>query len=140
MSVSFSPGAPSVSVGEGLLERRVGRGVERMVIDRLAGERAQPIVAPAVELEHVELLLQEIDERQEALALQPVLVEIVGRPVRGRDHDDAALEQLLEEPPEDHRVGDVGDLELVEAEQRRLAGDRLGDRRDRIALDELRPA
>ena len=45
---------------------------------------------------------------------------------------DAEPEQLLEQPAEDHRVRDVGHLEFVEREQRRLRRDPLGDRRDRI--------
>ena len=32
---------------------------------------------------------------------------------------DAAAEQALEEPGENHRVGDVGDEELIEAENAR---------------------
>jgi hypothetical protein len=37
------------------------------------------------------------------------------------------IEERGEQPPEDHCVGDVVDLELVEAQQRRLAGDVGGD-------------
>ena len=33
------------------------------------------------------------------------------------------MEQLLEQPSEDHRVGDIGHLEFVEAEKRRVIGD-----------------
>ena len=46
---------------------------------------------------------------------------------------DAALEEPLEEPADQHGVGDVGDLHLVEAEKRRAVGDGVGDRADRVA-------
>ncbi len=55
--------------------------------------------------------------------LQAVLVEPVGRPVGRRDHDDPAFEQALEQPAQDHGVGDVDDVELVEAEQPAVPGD-----------------
>ena len=100
------------------------------MVNPLAGQPRQPIVAAAVEFELVEPLLQQLDERQKAVALQPVLVEPVRRPVRGRDDDRAGLEQRPEQPFEDHRVGDVVDLELVEAQERRLGGEIGGDLRD----------
>ena len=56
------------------------------------------------------------------------------RRVGGGDHDDSAGEQRLEQAAQDQGVGDVSDLELVEAEQRRLGGDLVGERRDRVAL------
>ena len=70
----------------------------------------------------------------EALALQAVLVEIVGLAVGRGDHGEALVEQHLEQARQDHGVGDVGDLELVEAEQPRLARDLLGDRHDGVGL------
>ena len=83
---------------------------------------------------HVEPLLDQIDEGHEALALQAVLVEIVGLAVGGGDDGEALVEQHLEQARQDHGVGDVGDLELVEAEQPRLAGDLLGDRHDGVGF------
>ena len=97
------------------------------MVDRLAVQPGQAVVAAAVELEHIELLLQERDERQKPLALQPVLVELVRRAVGGRDDHHPGVEQRGEQALEDHRIGDVLDLELVEAQQRRLG------RRDRAA-------
>ena len=76
------------------------------------------------------------DERQEQRAVEAVLVEFGGRHVRGRHHHDAELEQAGEQPAEDHGVGDVGDVELVEAEQPALLGDLAGREADGIlALD-----
>ncbi len=92
----------------------------------------QPVVAPAVQLDPVEAVVQQLDKRQEAVALQSVLVEPVRRPVRGRDNDRAGLEQRPEQPFEDHRVGDVVDLELVEAQEHRLGGEIGGDLGNRL--------
>ena len=81
---------------------------------------------------HLEPLLQELDERQEELAVEAVLVEGVRRPVGGRDKRHAAREQGLEQPPKDHGVGDVRDLEFVEAEQSGALGHQIGHRRNGI--------
>ena len=39
---------------------------------------------------------------------------------------------MREQPAEDHGVGDIGDVEFVEAQQPRLLGQLLGDEMDRI--------
>ena len=57
-----------------------------------------------------------------------------GWQVRGRDQDDAALKQPLEQPAQDHRVGDVGDVEFIEAQQPALVGELTRDLRDRVAV------
>src|SRR5262249_52767992 len=63
-----------------------------------------------------------------------VFVEIVGRNVGRSDHCHAALEELLEEPSEDHRVGDVVNGELVEAEELDLLRELTRDLNDRIGI------
>ena len=84
------------------------------------------------ELAHLHPLLQERDERLEKRPVQPVLVKLVGRTVRGRDHRDAALEQPLEQAADDHRIGDVGDLHLVEGEKPELTRDLFRHRADGV--------
>ena len=89
-------------------------------------------VAAGIHHHHVEPLLDQRDERQEGVAARLALEQVVRRHIGGGDHHHAALEQRLEQPAEDHRIGDVVHLELVEAQQRRLGGDRIGQRRDRV--------
>jgi hypothetical protein len=60
-----------------------------------------------------------------------VLVKPVRCKVGCRHDHDPGVEEGVEQAPEDHRVGDVVDLELVEAQQRRLVGDVGGDLEDR---------
>ena len=109
--------------GEGGVQGGVRLGAERVVVDRQVAQPLEPVVGGAVERHHVDLGLEQRDERQEAIAVEAVLVEPVGRPVGGRDHGQAALEQALEQPAQDHGVGDVDDVELVEAEQAIALGD-----------------
>ncbi len=122
-------------LGKGRFQRAVRRLVQRRVVERLADQPGQAVVAAAVELEHVELLLQQLDERQKPVAVKPMLVQFIGRAVRGRDHHHPRIEQGGEQPIEDHRVGDIVDLEFVEADKRRLGRDigrHLGDRFARL--------
>ncbi len=77
------------------------------------------------------------DEGQEQRPVQPALVEVLGRDIGGRHHHGAELEQLGEQPPQDHRVRDVGDVEFVEAQQPGLVEDRRGGERDHVAVDDL---
>ena len=110
-------------IGEGGFERRPRRRVVRPMIDFPAAHPGQPVVAAAVELDPVEPLPEQCDERQEAVTLQPVFIQAPRWPVRRRDDNGAGLEQRAKQPLDDHRIGDVVDLELVEAQQRRLGGE-----------------
>ncbi len=74
------------------------------------------------------------DEGQEQRAVEAAFIEVLRRHVRGRDHHDAELEQLLEQPAEDHGVGDVGDVELVEAQQPGLLVQGVRDDGDGVAF------
>ena len=113
----------AIAAGEpppGVVQRGVGGGVGRHVPHRHAGELLQAEIGARGEPHHVQALLEQADERHEQGAVQSVLVEFLGRHVRRGDDDDATLEQLREQPPENHGVGDVGDVEFIEAEQPRL--------------------
>ena len=52
--------------------------------------------------------------------------------VGGRDDYRSGIEQRPEQPLQDHRVGDVVDLELVEAQERSFLGESRGDVQDRL--------
>ena len=121
----------------GLVERRVGGRIGRHVPHRRAGELLQPEIGARGEPHHLQVLLDHRDERHEQRAVEPVLVELGGRHVRGGDHHDAELEQPLEQAAQDHGVGDVGDVEFVEAQQPGFLGDRGGGQLDRVLAAEL---
>src|SRR5262249_49187742 len=117
---------------KGFVERGGRRGAERRQIDVEPLDAPAPIILAAVELEDVETLFQQGDEGQEILALESILLEIVGLIVRGGDDDESVFEQGLEESPQQHGVGDVLDLEFVEAEQPGRLGNRTRERGNRI--------
>ena len=102
------------------------------MIDLTAAHAGEAVIAPAVELDSVEPFFQQRDERQKAVALQPVFIKPLGQPVRRRDDNRAGLQQGAEQPFQDHRIGDVVDLELVKAQQHRLAREIGCDLRDRL--------
>ena len=84
------------------------------------------------------VLFDQRDRRQEARALQAVLVELVRRGVGAGHQHHAFGEQALEQAAQQHRVADVADEELVEAPARAAAAPSRGDRRQRIALAGVR--
>ena len=71
----------------------------------------------ACEPHDLHTLLDQRDERQKQRAVEPVLVELARRHVGGRHHHHAELEQAREQPAEDHGIGDIGDVEFVEAQK-----------------------
>ncbi len=101
---------------------------------RLARELQLPVVCRAVEAHDLDLRFEQRDERQEELPVEAVAIELVGRGVRGGNEGHAAGKQFFEQPAEEHRVGDVLDLELVEAEEPRGCEDRLDDRGHRVVV------
>ncbi len=76
--------------------------------------------------------LQQRDERQKQPAIETVLVQFARRQVRSRHHYNAELEQPREQAAEDHGVGNVGDVKLVEAQQPGFLGDGRRGAQDRI--------
>ncbi len=66
--------------------------------------------------------------------MQAVLVEAVRHDVRGRDQGHAVLEQFFHQGAENHRVGDVGNEELIEADHPGLGSETLGDEGQRVLL------
>src|SRR5437879_41353 len=93
---------------------------------------AATVVDPAVDLDQVEPALDQLDRREEALALQTVLVEPVGVIVAGHAEHHAALHHRLQVAAQDHGVGDVGDVKFVETDQPATPRGALGERGDRI--------
>src|SRR5262249_15290750 len=59
----------------------------------------------------------ELDEGQEKRTVEAVLVELARRHVRSCDHDHAEREQVLEQSTENHRIGNIGDVEFIEAKK-----------------------
>ena len=118
------------------LERRGQRPARRLVGGHMeylcSREFLHPEVRARAEMDDVHVGCDEVDRRQEERSIQTFAVQILRLDVRGRDDDDPAREQDFEEPSEDHRVGDISDGEFVEAQQRRMFGDALGDGLDRI--------
>ena len=120
--------------GKGLAHLTAGKIAQGVVIDAHVLEARHAVVAGAVQLQNVQPVFQESDEGQELVALQATLIEVVRRPVRGRHHDDAMLEEGGEEPPQDHRIGDIGDVEFVKADKRAFAGDLFRECGDKVDL------
>ncbi len=116
----------------GGVERRLRLRIGRRVVDGSAGKLLQAEIGARLELEHVEPPLHLGDEGQEQRTVQTVLVEILRIDVGRGDHDHALVPERREQAAEDHRISDVIDRELIEAENPGLGCQSLGHRCDRI--------
>jgi len=83
-------------------------------------------------VQYFRVLAQQRDRRQKSLALQAVAIELLGHDVRRGRERDAALEQGGEQVAQDHRVRNVRDGELVEADDSRLGCNVVGDEIERV--------
>ena len=79
--------------------------------------RAASVIDPPVDLHDVEPILQQLDRRQHAVAVQTFGIQPIGRVVRRDDEADIEREQALEQAVKDHRISDVRDMEFIEADQ-----------------------
>ena len=121
-------------LAEGPLHRGFRLGTERGVVQVDVVERAAPVVGAVVDVDDFQVLLEQFDRRQDAVAVQAVRVQAVGVEVRGRHDAHAVGEQRLQQPVQDHRVGDVGDVELVEADQPEAPRDAAAELVERVDL------
>src|ERR1700692_4900160 len=87
----------------------------------------QAIVGAAIQVQYVHMVPQQLDGRQEPIALQAVLVEILGWRIGGCDQRHAPAAQSLEQAGEDHRIGNVGNEEFVQAKYSRVLRKALRD-------------
>ncbi|MNE07279.1 hypothetical protein D3C80_998920 [compost metagenome] len=94
----------------------------------------QTIVDAAVDVDDLGILLDQRNGRQEARALQAVLVQAIRHDVRSRDQGYAVLEQFFHQGAKDHGVGDVGNEEFIEADDPGFGGEALGDDGQRVFL------
>ena len=67
------------------------------------------------------MLLQQLDGRQDAVTVQAVRIQVVRMKIGGRDNADAVGEQRLQQAMQDHRVGDVRDVKLIETDETETA-------------------
>jgi hypothetical protein len=98
----------------------------------LAYQLLKPEVLRGQKLLQVHVLLDELNEWQEQRAVEPVLVKLVRRHVRRGHHHHRLGKELFEKPAQDHGIGNVGDMQLVETDETRLLGQSSGNARERI--------
>ncbi len=110
-------------LAKGLLHRRIGLGPQRAMVELGQLQCAAAVVRAIVDVDHIHALVEQIDGRQDAVAVQAVGVEAIGREVGGGDKAHAVVEQRQQQAVEDHRIGDVRHMELIKADELVLLGD-----------------
>ena len=102
---------------EGIGHSGIGLGPQgrQIQIDLLQGSAA--VVGAVVHIDHFQGLVEQINRRQDAVAVHATRVQIVGLEVGGGHKAHAVVEQGIEQAVQDHGVGDVGHMEFVKANQ-----------------------
>ncbi len=113
---------PARQRSERLGHLRQGGVVVTHKVDSLRLQLAQAVVGAGIEVHHLHGLLDECDRRQELAALQAIRIQLVRRAVGGGDQHHALGLQALQQTAQQHGIGDVTHMELVEAEQLAVAG------------------
>ncbi|MNN00095.1 hypothetical protein D3C81_1126780 [compost metagenome] len=88
----------------------------------LRGAWMQAVVLLTDHCLHLHVLLDGANRRQEALTIESIAVQLAGRLVGGGDNHHSGLEQHLEQAPENDRVADIVDEQLVETQHANLFG------------------
>lgn len=114
--------------------------VQRVVIHTRWRTWDFAVVGVGVEVEYGEPALQQVDARDEGLALDTVFVQVVWVAITRCDDDGAVGHECFHQATQYHGISDIGALEFVEAEDLRALGDvgrDIGDRVDVVAMRHL---
>ena len=74
-------------------------------------------------MKHHAPMFERLDERQEVGTVDSVLIQVIAGAVRGCDQDHSSLPENTQQPRDYPCVGDVRDLELVEAQHSEFLGE-----------------
>ncbi|MNQ77610.1 hypothetical protein D3C85_924910 [compost metagenome] len=97
-----------------------------------ARARVQAVVLVTGHADHLHAALDSLDRRDEALPVEAIAVELVGRLVGRGNHHDAGVEHHFQQAPEDDRVADIADKKLVEAQHADFFAQLLRQRPQRV--------
>jgi hypothetical protein len=75
------------------------------------------VIHTVVDVDHLQTRLEHLDGRQDPLAVQAARIQAVGLEIGGGDKAHAVVKQSGQQAVQDHRIGDVGHMELIEADE-----------------------
>jgi hypothetical protein len=108
-----------VSLTPAQIHGGTGARIRRRQIKIVALQLLEPVVLGRFQLMRLHALLDQRDVGLKQRPVETAAIELARRGIGGGDDDDVAREEMLEQPAQDHGIGDVGNLQLVEAKQRR---------------------
>ena len=117
---------------ESLRKAAICIGAQRTEVDIDTLQRQAPIVGSGIDIKNIEMVFQERDRGQDGVAIQTVGIEIIGSVV-GRHHEDHAMtEKAVQQALENHGIGHIRDMKLIETDQAIPRGKPAGDLIERI--------
>ena len=117
---------------ESRTQRRLGRCIQRRVVQIHFRQGLAAIVGAVVDVDDLELVLEQLDGRQDALTVQAIRVEPIRMEVRCRDDAHPVIEQRFQQAMQDHRVGDVRHMKLIETDEAETPGHALTQHLQRV--------
>jgi hypothetical protein len=123
---------PTRKFQENCVERPLRHNIDGRVIDRMALQLFEAVIMACIEPHDLHLLLDQPYKRQKERPVEPVMIKPRGLDIRRRQNDDTARKESLKQPPQNHRIGNIGDGEFVETQYPGLIRQRLGHRLDRV--------
>ncbi len=96
----------------------------------------EAIVAGSLQIKHIRFFLQPVDEGQKELALEAVSIQVPRRHIRGHDKSRPIPPQVNKKTIENQGIGDVFDLQLVQAKEARLGGENSSDVLEAISFSD----
>jgi hypothetical protein len=115
-----------------------GRSVQRVVVHARWWTWDFAVISLGIKVEHGEPAFEQVDARNEGLALDAVFVQVVWVAVARSDDDGAVGHECFHQTTQDHGIGDIGALEFVEAEDLRALRDVGGDVRNGVDVVAVR--
>ena len=124
--------AHTCQIGKNLFQLHLHFGRVGVKIHLLSPKPPLAIIHIGGQLPNRHMRLELFNERQEKLPVQTILIKIIRNPVRGGHHSHTGREKLLKQTSNDHRIGNVSDLHLIEGQQLHLRDDGLRHGHNRV--------
>ena len=102
---------------EGRLHGSIGLLPQRHVIQIHVGQRAAAVIGAVVDIDHRQILLEQLNGRQDAIAMQAIGVQAIGMEVGGGHKPYTIGKQGIQQAMQNHRVGDVGHMKLIKTDE-----------------------
>ena len=126
----FAVGKAGEQIGQfGFVFRVIGH------VEHFGGrERAHAVIFAAIDIQHGQMAFYQGDGGQEAVAVLPLRIKLGRRIIGGGHQHHAVREQVFQQPPQNHGIGNIADVKFVKTQDARFFGNIGGNGFERVLL------